>query len=519
MAWEKACEELARRTARAREMGGAERVARQHAAGRLTVRERLERLLDPGSFQEIGALAGQARYDENGELVGFTPANPVLGLARIGGLDVVVSGDDFTLRGGSADASLREKAVMAERLALRFRLPLVRLIEGSGGGGSVKTIETTGRANLPGGVGGEDTFALPIAALQEVPVIALGLGPVAGLGAVRLAASHVSIMTENAAVFVAGPPVVARLGRSVDNTTLGGPEIAARAGTVDLVAEDEEAAFALTRRLLTYFPPHAAALPPETAPAADPAPYLPALREGVPEDPRRVYDMRRLIGLLVDAGSFLELARAFGRSVIAGLARIDGLPVMLLAGDPYHYGGAWTAESAEKIIRFVDLARLFHFPVVHLVDCPGFMIGPEAERAGTVRRGARAWAAIAEAVEIPWCTVIIRNAFGVAGALHQPPGPGALRFAWPSARWGSLPLEGGVEAAYRAEIEAAPDPEAKRAEIAARLERLRSPFRTAEAFWIEEIIDPAETRARLIGFARLARRVLTPPPPRYRFRP
>lgn len=518
MAWEEALEELARRRALAERMGGEERIRRQHEAGRLTVRERLARLLDPESFCETGALAGRAEYDAEGRLVAFTPANTVLGFGRIGGREVVVSGDDFTLRGGSADASLREKAVMAERLALRFRLPLIRLIEGSGGGGSVKTIETTGRANLPGGVGGESTFALPVTALQEVPVIALGLGPVAGLGAVRLAASHVSIMTEKASVFVAGPPVVARLGRRVSNEELGGAEIAARAGTVDLIATDEEEAFALTRRLLDYFPPHAGALPPEGPPAADPAPLLPALRDAVPEDPRRVYDMRRIIGQLVDPGSFLELTHAFGRPVIGGLARIDGLAVVLLAGDPYHYGGAWTAEACEKIIRLVDLAGLFHFPVIHLVDCPGFMIGPDAERAGTVRHGARAWAAIAQ-TRVPWCSVIIRNAFGVAGALHQPPEGITLRFAWPSARWGSLPLEGGVEAAYRAEIEAAPDPEAKRADIEARLARLRSPFRTAEAFWIEEIIDPATTRARLIGFARLARRALSPTPPRYGFRP
>jgi acetyl-CoA carboxylase carboxyltransferase component len=516
--WEEALEELARRTQLARQMGGEARITRQHQAGRLTVRERIDRLLDPGTFHEIGAFAGRGDYDERGHLRDLTPTNTVLGLGRVGGAEVVVSGDDFTLRGGAADATLREKATMAERLALRFRLPLIRLIEGSGGGGSVKTIETTGRANLPGGVGGEDTFALPITALGEVPVIALGLGPVAGLGAVRLAASHVSIMTRNAAVFVAGPPVVARLGKSVSAEELGGAEIAARAGTVDLIAETEDEAFALTRRLLTYFPPHAGALPPETEPAADPAPLIPALRDIVPEDPRKVYDMRRIIASVVDPGSFLELARFFGRSVIGGLARVDGLAVALLAGDPYHYGGAWTAEACEKIIRLVDLARLFHFPVIHLVDCPGFMIGPEAERSGIVRHGARAWAAIAEA-DHPWCSVIIRNAFGVAGALHQPPGPGALRMAWPSARWGSLPLEGGIEAAYRAEIEAAPDPEAKRAEIEARLNRLRSPFRTAEAFWIEEIIDPATTRARLIGFARLARRVLDARPPRFGFRP
>ena len=183
----------------------------------------------------------------------------------------------------------------------------------------------------------------------------------------------------------------------------------------------------------------------------------------------------------------------------------------ILASDPYHYGGAWTADACAKIVRFVDLAETFHLPVVYLCDCPGFLIGLEAEKSATIRHGVRAMAAINQ-TSVPWCTVIVRNSFGVAGAAHVPAGRLAIRYAWLSAWWGSLPLEGGIEAAYRAEIDAAADPKAKLAEIEARLNALRSPFRTAETFWVEEIIDPRDTRKLLCEFANLAEPLRTPGP-------
>ena len=189
-----------------------------------------------------------------------------------------------------------------------------------------------------------------------------------------------------------------------------------------------------------------------------------------------------------------------------------------MAGDPTYYAGAWTAEACQKIIRFVDLAETFHLPMVHLVDCPGFMIGLEAERTATIRHGVRAMAAINQST-IPWCSILIRNVFGVAGALHQPGGRLSLRYAWPSGYWGSLPLEGGIEAAYRAEIDAAADPKAKLEEIEDRLNKLRSPFRTAETFWVEQIIDPRDTRTRLSEFVRLARPLLTPGKASFTLRP
>jgi acetyl-CoA carboxylase carboxyltransferase component len=197
------------------------------------------------------------------------------------------------------------------------------------------------------------------------------------------------------------------------------------------------------------------------------------------------------------------MGRYYGRAIITGFARLDGWPVALMAGDPLHLAGAWAADTSQKIMRFVDLAETFHLPVVHLVDCYGFAVGLAAESTGTMRQAVRALAAVHQST-VPWCSILVRNVFGVGGGAHQPHTHFALRYAWPSANWGSLPLEGGVEAAYRAEIDAAPDPEAKLGEIESRLEALRSPFRTAEAFGIEEIIDPRDTRPLLCEFANLA---------------
>jgi len=499
-------------------MGGADKVRRQHDAGRLTVRERIDRLVDGQSFHEVGAIAGKGEYDASGELRELTPANCVFGRAEIDGRPVVVVGDDFTVRGGSADASIPQKPLMAENMAEAFRLPIIRVIEGSGGGGSVKTIEITGAANLPGGVGGTEWFYVTTANLAKVPVVALGLGSVAGLGAARLAASHYSVMTKASAMFVAGPPVVARLGQKLDKQELGGWEIQTRSGAIDHAVDTEEEAFACARRFLSYLPSSVWGLPPTLPCSDDPNRGDEKLMKVVPRNRRQVYKMRQIIESVVDVGSFFEMGQSFGRSIITGLARLDGRAVALMAGDPYHYGGAWTAEACQKVIRFVDLAETFHLPVVYLADCPGFLIGLDSERAATIRHGVRAMAAMNQTT-IPWCTVIVRNAYGVAGAANQPAGRYSLRYAWPSASWGSLPLEGGIEAAYRAEIDAADDSAAKLAEIEERLNKLRSPFRTAEKFWVEEIIDPRRTRALLCEFARLAEPLRTPGPVQLAMRP
>lgn len=493
-------------------MGGVDKVKRQHDQGRLTVRERIDKLIDKGSFHEIGAVSGVGEYDSSGDLRKLTPANCVFGRARIDGRTVVVVGDDFTVRGGSADASISAKPLMAEEMAHDFRLPIVRIIEGSGGGGSVKTIETKGAANLPGGIGGTRWYRFTTENLSRVPVVALGLGSVAGLGAARLAASHYSIMTRKSAMFVAGPPVVKALGQDLSKEELGGADIQTRAGAVDHAVDTEEEAFACARRFLSYLPSSVYELPP-TLPCTDsPERSDEALMNAVPRNRKQVYKMRPIIESVVDKGSFFEIARNFGKPVIVGLARLEGRAVLLLASDSFHYGGSWTADACQKVVRWVDFAETFHLPIVYLMDCPGFMIGLDAEKTATIRHGVRAMAAVNQTT-VPWCTVILRNAFGVAGVVHQPADRFSIRYAWPSAYWGSLPLEGGIEAAYRADIDAAEDKAAKLREIEERLNKLRSPFRSAEKFWVEEIIDPRKTRSLLCEFARLAEPLQKAGPP------
>ena len=509
MTWKPELEELARREAFAREMGGPDKVKRQHDQGRLTVRERIDRLLDANSFHEMGAVSGIGEYAENGELVSVTPANCIFGRGRIADRTVVVVGDDFTVRGGSADAAIWAKPLMAEQMAHDFRLPIIRVIEGSGGGGSVKTIETKGAANLPGGIGGTEWYWYTTSNMARVPVVGLGLGSVAGLGAARLAASHYSVMTKSSAMFVAGPPVVARLGQALEKQELGGWQIQTKAGGVDHAVETEDEAFECARRFLSYLPPSVFELPPTIASDDDPERADDALLNRVPRDRKQVYKMRPIIESVVDRGSFFEMGQNFGRSIIAGLARLQGRAVLVLASDPFIYGGSWTTDTCQKVVRFVDLAETFHLPVVYLMDCPGFAVGLEAEKTATIRHGVRAMAAVNQST-VPWCTIIVRNSFGVAGVVHQPAGRFSMRYAWPSAYWGSLPLEGGIEAAYRAELDAAEDPKAKLEEIEERLNKLRSPFRSAEKFWVEEIIDPRRTRSLLCEFARLAEPLRTP---------
>ncbi|WP_407192490.1 acyl-CoA carboxylase subunit beta [Bradyrhizobium sp. STM 3566] len=512
MNWKPELDELARREAFAREMGGVDKVKRQHDQGRLTVRERIDKLIDKGSFHEIGAVAGIGEYDSSGDLKKLTPANCVFGRARVDGRTVVVVGDDFTVRGGSADASISAKPLMAEEMAHDFRLPIIRIIEGSGGGGSVRTIETKGAANLPGGIGGTRWYRFTTENLSRVPVVALGLGSVAGLGAARLAASHYSIMTRKSAMFVAGPPVVKALGQDLTKEELGGAEIQTRAGAVDHAVDTEEEAFACARRFLSYLPSSVYELPPTLPCTDDPERSDEALMNAVPRNRKQVYKMRPIIESVVDKGSFFEVGKNFGKPVIVGLARLEGRAVLLLASDSFHYGGSWTADACQKVVRWVDFAETFHLPVVYLMDCPGFMIGLDAEKAATIRHGVRAMAAVNQTT-VPWCTVILRNAFGVAGVVHQPADRFSIRYAWPSAYWGSLPLEGGIEAAYRADIDSAEDKAAKLKEIEERLNKLRSPFRSAEKFWVEEIIDPRKTRSLLCEFVRLAEPLRKAGPP------
>ena len=502
MTWEPELEEIARRRERVLEMGGPERVARHIEAGRIPVRKRIDMLLDAGSFRETGTIASKVQYDEQGRITSLTPSNFVTGRGTIDGRPVIIGCDDFTVRGGAADGAVGNKMGWSERTAQELRLPIVRLVDGTGGGGSVKTNAALKRSYVPA----NPNWDVAVALLSQVPVVAGAMGPVAGLGAARVAASHFSVMVRGSSqLFVAGPPVVYRaFGREVEKEELGGSDIHAHgSGAVDNEVESEEEAFEHIRRFLSYLPSSVWEAPPLEEPTDDPDRREEALISIVPRDRRKVYDMRAILELVLDQGSFFEMARHFGPSLITGLGRIDGVAVGVMANDPSFLAGSIDAAASEKMARFVDFWDTFRLPIVNFVDNPGFLVGIEAEKQGTIRKGVRALAAVYQATT-PWCSIIVRKAFGVAGAGHTNAARMSTRYAWPSGEWGSLPIEGGVEAAYKRQIQASDDPDKLREELEASLASLRDPILTAEVFGVEEIIDPRDTRSLLVEFARRA---------------
>ena len=493
MAWDSEVKELERRRYLAKQQGGAEGVARQHAKGRMTIRERVDVLLDPGSFKEHGRATASPVYDDNGELIEYVPANYVVGFGEVNGRRIVAAGEDFTLKGGSPNAAGLRKSVYAEHLASQYKSPLVRLLEG--GGGSVKG------SGKQGGTVGEPVFSEPrfkiiSDSMGQIPIASAALGAVAGFPAGRLVASHFSVMTEHTSqVLIGGPALVTRaLGVEMTKDQLGGADIHLRSGVVDNVARDEHDAIEQIKRFLSYLPSNVWERTQRT-PCDDPVDRMEQdLLTVVPRDSNAGFEMRSIIEMVVDKGSFFETAALYGPSQICGFARLAGQPVGILANDCLHYAGAMTAEAAQKYRRFVELCDTFHIPVVNLVDQPGFMIGPEAEKTGCIRYGMSAVAAATQS-EVPWATVAIHKSFGVASAAHF--APNTYKLAWPSYEMGALPVEGGVAVAFHREIANADNPEQKRRELEDKLLSERSPTPLMESFALHELIDPRDTRSKL----------------------
>ncbi len=493
--WEPEVRGIEERRRLAGELGGSKSVARQHELGRSTVRERIEGLLDAESFREIGPIAGHGEVDADGRLHTFTPANYVLGMGRVGGHPCVVGGEDFTLKGGSPSPAGLRKSVYAEEVACQYRVPLIRLLEG--GGGSVPRNPGAPRPAAAGApVFGPPRFLSMSRAMASVPVVSAAMGPVAGLPAARLVASHFSLMLrETAQVLIGGPALVEQaLGERKSKEELGGYRVHTRSGVVDNLAVDDADAFDQIRRFLSYLPTNVWESPPVAEIDDDPGRTDEELLALVPRDRRKPYDMRRILSLVLDRGSFFEVGASFGSSQVTGLGRVRGHPVGVLANDPRVYAGAMSADGAQKVRRLVELCDTFHLPIVSFVDEPGFMIGSAAERAATIRFGTAALFAVVES-QVPWATILVRKAYGVAAAAHF--GPGGYVLSWPSAETGALPLEGGVAVAFRREIEAAPDPVAKRRELESALSARRSPFPRAESFSVHDLIDPRRTRPAL----------------------
>lgn len=491
--WAAELAELQTRRAHAHAMGGVEALARFKASGRMNARERIDVLFDAATFRELGALAGKGRYSPDGDFERLEPTNAIVGTGRINGCKVAVHADDFTIRAGSSEATIADKWIYIERMAHQLRMPLVRLVDSAGG--SVKLLMQIGGTKIP-----EYPSWPAQELLKTVPVVGVALGACAGQGAVKVLSSHFSVLVrEQAQVMAAGPHVVRQAyAQEVDKNDLGGHGVHRKSALVHNEAEDEADALAQVKRFLSYLPRSVFHLAPVAAPQDDPWRADDWLKDAIPRDRRKIYDPRKILASVMDAGSIFEIGRYQGGSVITALARLNGVPVGVIANDPKVQGGAMTLQAAYKMERHVKLCSLFGLPVVNFVDQPGNQTGLEAEVDGTLLGALRVGEAL-HSCQSPWVSILIRRCFGMAGALHGPKYGEALnlRYAWPSARWGSIPIEGGVMAAHKAEIDAAPDPLAKRAELEAFYLNMTSPFRTAEKFGILDIIDPRETRGIL----------------------
>lgn len=500
---------LEERRRRALVMGGEERIGRQRAQGKLTVRERVARLVDPDSFQEYGQLCSHVSHEAQ-RTEEVTPADGVVaGFGKIDGRFAAVVAEDFTVKGGSHGVINARKKLHLVQMARRERVPLIWLVDGAGARGQELMND-----GLP-----DVTHFLEIARLSgTAPQVSLVLGPCAGDSALVGAATEFIVMREGTGMLAAGgPPVVkAATGLDIGKEELGGTEIHAKlSGIVDRTAKTDEEALDLARRFLSYLPSNAWAYPPRSAPA-EPEPI--DLDTVMPEESRRPYDVKKVIRGIVDAGSFFEIKPDWARMVVTGLARMDGHPVGVIANQPMVFAGAITAAAARKTRRFIDLCSAYHIPLIFLQDVPGVMTGPQAEKEGTLREGlavvyAMAWA------DVPKVTVVLRKAFGFgACAMGGWGGEQSLVVAWPTADFASLPVSGGVAAAFKEEIQRAEDPAAMQREIEARFRDGTDPFNAAARFTVHDVIRPCETRARILHAFELSRsrRSEAPAPvPRY----
>ena len=480
---------------------------RQKQAGKLWVRERVLQLLDEGSFHEVGSVSGTVKWKKlegtKEEPVSYVPSNNVQGFGLLRGRKVVFTADDFSIRAGHADGALMEKTIYMEKLAIALKLPIVKLVDGSSGGGSVTTIRTAGYSYIPP----MPSFTYVVQQLNMgIPNLGAVLGPAIGLGAARVVACHFSVMAADVgALFNAGPKVVAgaTFEEGLSFTDLGGPSMHCTNGTIDNLAANEQECFEQLRKVLSYLPNWGGSLPPVVI-SEDPADrQCEELRTIIPRRKARMYDPRKIIETVVDSGSWFEIGKLWGTTAIAGLARLGGRPVGIISNNCEVNAGALDAAGSQKLTRHLKFCDIFNIPVVQFVDVPGYAIGTVAERTATMKHGV-ALATTYYSTTMPVFSVVTRRVYGVAGGIMLDCRDPRMRVAWPSGEWGSLPLDGGIEVGHSAELKAL-EPE-KRKERYKELEeeytRLMNPVRTANAFGVEEIIDPAVTRQVVVEWLK-----------------
>jgi acetyl-CoA carboxylase carboxyltransferase component len=482
-------EELQERRAQARLGGGEEKIARQHAQDKLTARERLDVLLDDGSFSELGIHAG-IHYSVRGLEGREAPADGVItGYGKIDGRLVAVCAYDFTVMAGSMGMTGEIKVARLRELALTKRLPFIWLLDSAG----ARIQEAVG--SLFAGSG--HLFREEVVMSGVIPQVAALMGPcAAGTAYIPGLADFVPMVKGRGSMALAGPHLVrAAVGEDVTQEELGGSRVHCRkSGVGDLEVADDRECLERIKQYLSYMPSHNEEAPPlrETA---DPVDRMDeGLLDVLPESNRKPYDMYEVIRRIVDDGEYFDLKPQWARTIITCLARFGGRPVGIVANQPKQLGGILDNDSADKAARFVNLCNAYGLPLLFLQDVPGFMVGSQVEAGGIIRHGAKMLHAVANAT-VPKITVVLRKAYGAGyyvmnGRAYEPD----LIVAWPSAEISVMGAEGAVEIVMRRQVEEADDPIAKKAELVAAYRGIIDVYIAARNGMIDDVIDPRETR-------------------------
>jgi acetyl-CoA carboxylase carboxyltransferase component len=468
--WKETLDDLDRRRHQSRAMGGAERLGKHRGSGKLDARARVERLLDPCTFQELGTLVG-GEVAADGIITGF---------GRINGSPVMVGAEDFTTLAGTIAPGSNAKRYRIAELALRDKIPLVMLLEGAG-------FRPSGQH-----YGRTPTDMLAQARCSgRVPLVAAVLGPSAGHGALVAPVCDFTIMSSQGAIFTAGPPVVKEsTGEEITKEDLGGPNVALASGVVHNVADDDAAVLDDIRRYLSYFPPSAWSYPPSSLTDDSTRPRLtPELLDIVPRDNRRIYDMRSVLNVIFDRPDWFEVQPRFGRAVVCALAHLGGEPVAVVANQPQVLAGSIDADAADKAAHFIMVADSFHLPIVFFADNPGMLPGSKSERRGILRSGARMFAAQTAATTIK-LHLTLRKAYGFGSMVMSLLGfdDQVVTLAYPGATMGAMSAAALSRASHAPEDFAA----------ALRNAELKASYRSAEHLGFDELIDPRETRDALL---------------------
>lgn len=487
-------EELRRRREEAYHAGSERAVERQHSQGKMTARERVLYLLDEGSFQELDLLA---RHRAHG--LGLEERRPytdgvITGFGTVNGRKVCIFSQDFTVFGGSLGEVFAEKIHKVMDLAAACGVPMIGLNDGAG----ARIQEGVVALHSYGGI-----FRRNVASSGVIPQISVVLGPCAGGAVYSPAMTDFIFMVEGTShMFITGPDVVKTVtGEEVTLEELGGAmSHATKSGVATFVLPDEKSCLDEVRYLLDFLPSNNVEMPPAVTPTDDPEREVPSLRAVVPDSPNQPYDMHDVITAVVDDGEFLEYFAHWARNITCGFARLDGKVVGIVANQPSVLAGVLDIDSSEKAARFVRTCDAFNIPLVTFVDVPGFLPGVDQEYGGIIRHGAKLLYAFSEAT-VPRIQIITRKAYGGAYVVMNSKSIGAdFAFAWPSAELAVMGPQGAVEVIHRRELAAAADPTRRRSELIDEYtERYANPYVAAERGYIDDVIDPADTRRVLIG--------------------